>query len=170
MIQIRHEEPNDYASVREVNELAFAGTAEAKLVDVLRAANKAVVSLVATIQGRVVGHILFSAVTVARAPENFRGVGLAPMSVLPEFQKRGIGSNLVREGLASCRRHGYEAVVVLGHVGFYPRFGFVRAKDYGLYNEYQAIDSFMVLELREGVLGQIHGLVKYAPEFRDAGC
>jgi putative acetyltransferase len=59
---------------------------------------------------------------------------------------------------------------VLGHIDFYPRFGFVRAKDHGLENEYDALDSFMVLELQKGILKRIHGLVKYAPEFRDAEC
>src|SRR4029077_14492876 len=103
-------------------------------------------------------------------PENFRGIGLGPMSVLPEFQNKGIGSRLVREGLEACKRDGYDAVVVLGHTKFYPRFGFSRAKDYGLDNEYNATDAFMVMELQVGVLGKISGLVKYAPEFREAGC
>jgi putative acetyltransferase len=121
-------------------------------------------------QGSVVGHILFSPVNVAIAPENFRGVGLGPMSVLPEFQNRGIGSSLVREGLEACRRLGYDAVVVLGHTKFYPRFGFTTAKDHGLDNEYNASDAFMVMELKSGVLEGIKGLVKYAPEFREVGC
>jgi putative acetyltransferase len=92
------------------------------------------------------------------------------MSVLPEFQNRGIGSRLVREGLEACRQRDYEVVVVLGHIDYYPRFGFVRAKDRGLDNEYDAVDAFMVMELRKGVLERIHGLVKYAPEFRDTEC
>ena len=115
MIAIRNETPDDRAAIRDVNERAFGRHDEATLVDMLRSANKAVVSLVALDQGRVVGHILFSAVTVAVAPENFRGLGLGPMSVLPEFQNRGIGSRLVREGLEACKRDGYDAVVVLGH-------------------------------------------------------
>ena len=148
MIEIRQETPDDFPAVRDVNERAFGGAAEAQLVDMLRAANKAVVSLVALHQGRVVGHILFSPVTVTQAPENFRGVGLAPMSVLPEFQNKGIGSKLVRDGLEACKREGYDAVVVLGHTKYYPRFGFSRAKDYGLDNEYDALDAFMVVELK----------------------
>jgi putative acetyltransferase len=170
MIEIRSERPEDYPEVREVNERAFGGVAEAMLVEMLRAASRAVVSLVAVDQNRVVGHVLFSPVTVAEAPENFSGVGLAPMSVLPEFQNRGIGSRLVREGLEVCRQRGYEVVVVLGHIAYYPRFGFVRAKDCGRDNEYNAVDSFMVMELRKGVLDRIHGLVKYAPEFRETEC
>ena len=170
MIEIRRETPEDFPAVRDVNERAFGGAAEAQLVDMLRAANKAVVSLVAIHQGRVVGHILFSPVTVTQAPETFRGVGLAPMSVLPEFQNKGIGTKLVRDGLEACKREGYDAVVVLGHTKYYPRFGFSRAKDYGLDNEYDALDAFMVVELKEGVLQTISGLVKYASEFHNAGC
>jgi putative acetyltransferase len=169
VIEIRSEMPGDRPAVREVNERAFGRPEEATLVDMLRSAGKALVSLVALDQGRVVGHILFSTVTVDVAPANFRGVGLGPMSVLHEFQNKGIGSRLVREGLETCRREGYDAVVVLGHTRFYPRFGFSRASDYGLDNEYNASDAFMVMELRRGVLEGAGGLVKYAPEFRDAG-
>ena len=170
MIEIRNEIPDDVPAIRNVNERAFSGCAEAQLVDMLRAANKAVVSLVAQHGDRVVGHILFSPVTVTNAPRTFRAVGLAPMSVLPEFQKTGIGSRLVRDGLAASERLGYDIVVVLGHVHYYSRFGFSRAKDYGLDNEYQALDAFMVLELKRGVLKTISGLVQFAPEFQEAGC
>ena len=128
MIEIRHETPDDVPAVREVNEQAFGRFAEANLVDMLRAAQKAVISLVALHQGRVVGHILFSPVTVAQAPEHFRGIGLAPMSILPEFQNKGIGSALVRDGLGACQREGYDAVVVLGHTKFYARFRVFESK------------------------------------------
>ena len=92
------------------------------------------------------------------------------MSVLPEFQNRGIGSRLVREGLAACQEAGYDIVVVLGHVGYYPRFGFAQAKDFGLDSEYEATDAFMVLELTKGALAAVSGLVRFAPEFNEAGC
>ena len=170
MIEIRSETPADHSAIRDVNDRAFGGPAEGKLVDMLRSANKALISLVAFHQNQVLGHILFSRVTVAVAPEAFRAVGLAPMSVLPEFQNRGIGSRLVRTGLEACMRDGYDAVVVLGHTEFYPRFGFLRASDFGLDNEYDAVDSFMVTELRKGSLQGVRGLVQYAPEFRDLGC
>jgi len=169
-IEIRSERPDDARAIRDVNERAFGGPAEATLVDLLRAANKAVVSLVAQHGDQVVGHILFSPVTVANAPGSFRGAGLAPMSVLPEYQNRGIGSRLVRDGLVACQEAGFDIVVVLGHVGFYPRFGFAPAAHHGLGNEYDASDAFMVLELRSGVLGSISGLVKFAAEFGEAGC
>jgi putative acetyltransferase len=165
LIEVRGETPADHAGIRELNERAFGRPAEARLVDSLRAAHRAVVSLVAIDQNRIVGHILFSPVTISEAPETFRAVGLAPMSVLPEFQKRGIGSRLVRDGLDACRRQGCDAVVVLGHTKYYPRFGFVNAKECGLDNEYNADQAFMVTELREGALRKISGVVKYAREF-----
>jgi putative acetyltransferase len=91
-------------------------------------------------------------------------------SVLPEFQNRGIDSRLVRESLEACKREGCDAIVVLGQPKFYPRFGCLKARDYSLDNEYNAADAFMVMELQGGVLEGISGLVKYANEFRDAGC
>lgn len=166
MTQTRPERTDDAAAIRRVNERAFGAPAEADLVDRLRAAGKSVVSLVAVQGDVVVGHILFSPISVTHAPASFRGVGLAPMSVLPEFQRTGIGSQLVLDGLEACRRAGYDAVVVLGHTGFYPRFGFVKAEDHRLDNEYEASDAFMVLELESGALKGVSGLVKFAPEFQ----
>lgn len=163
--EIRGELPGDLAAIRHLNERAFDGPAEAKLVDLLRAAGKATVSLVAILDDRIVGHILFSPVTIAQAPAGVRAAALAPMSVLPEFQNRGIGSQLVREGLEACREHGFDLIVVLGHINYYPRFGFQKASDHGLASDYDAGDAFMVLPLGEGVLQKVRGLVRYAPQF-----
>jgi len=170
MFEIRTEKPDDYAGIREVHVLAFGGDEEANLVELLRNRKKACISLVAMSAHRVVGHIVFSAVSISSAPKTFRGIGLAPLAVLPEFQERGVGSQLTQAGLEACRKAGYDAVVVLGHTSYYPRFGFSRAKDYGLDNEYNAEDAFMVMELRPGALHGLAGLVQYAPEFREAGC
>jgi putative acetyltransferase len=170
MIEIRAERPEDVDAIRDVNERAFGNSAEARLVDRLRMANKIVISLVASHGHRIVGHILFSPVTVTNAPESMRAVGLAPMSVVPEYQNQGIGSRLVRDGLAACQRAGLDMVVVLGHVGYYPRFGFVPAENHGLGNEYGATDAFMVLALRKAALERLSGVVRFGPEFREAGC
>jgi putative acetyltransferase len=162
---IRLERPEDVDSVRVVNQRAFGGDAEAKIVDVLRAMPSAV-SLVALINGQVTGHILFTPVEVERVPEGLKAVGLAPLAVLPEEQRHGIGTALVRKGLDVCRLLGYGLVVVLGHPEFYPRFGFKPASDYGLHCVYPApAETFMVLELRPGTLKTASGLVKYQPEF-----
>jgi putative acetyltransferase len=167
MLFIRGERPEDIAAIHEVHELAFGRPAEADLVDVLRANRKAMLSLVAVEDERIVGHILFSPVTIEFAERTFPAVGLAPMAVLPEWQRRGIGSQLVKAGLVVCRNAGYECVVVLGHPTYYPRFGFVPASRYGLKSEYEVLnEAFMVLAWHEGALQDRGGVARYQPEFR----
>jgi putative acetyltransferase len=142
--------------VHAVHASAFPSDVEARLVDALRRNNHATISLVATVAGEVVAHVLFSPVSPGR------GLGLAPLAVRPEFQKQGIGSALVRAGLAAAA-HDY--VVVLGDPAYYGRFGFRRARDFDLDNQYGAGDEFMALELRPGALAGVRGLVQYSPEF-----
>jgi putative acetyltransferase len=163
---IRAETPGDRKSVHRVNELAFPTPSEADLVDALRENAHPYISLVAIDEDQVVGHIFFSPVTIESASDSFTAMGLAPMAVLPEYQRRGIGTLLVREGLQECRRIGHDVVVVLGHPEYYPRFGFVRASSKGLRSEYDVPDEvFMVAELTTGALKGRTGLVKYHPEF-----
>lgn len=164
---IRPEQPDDMTGVRYVNELAFEGPNEARIVDLLRERGKALISLVAISGEQVVGHILFSPVTIEPAYDHLRFIGLAPVAVLPGQQRRGIGSALVEAGLQRCLELGFHAVVVLGHPDYYPRFGFSRAGAFGLTNEYGQDEAFMVLELRSGCLCGVQGLVRYAPEFAE---
>ena len=140
---------------------AFPTDAEARLVDALRDARRAVLSLVAEHDGQVVGHVLFSPMHSNRG----QGLGLAPVAVLPRDQRQGIGAALIRAGIEACRAAGFDYVVVLGDPGYYRRFGFRRALDLGLQNEYGAHDEFMVLELRLGGLAGVAGMVKYCSEF-----
>jgi putative acetyltransferase len=168
MIQIRDAAPADNAAISEIHLAAFGGPMEARLVRLITERKKALISLVALREGRVVGHILFSRVTVANAPAAFNAVGLAPVAVLPDFQKQGIGSKLIREGLQLCSQAGYDAVVLLGYPAYYSRFGFARAADFGLENEYGVVDEFMVLPLRDGALDKVSGLARYVPEFQEA--
>ena len=168
-MEIRPYIPEDAAAVREVHRRAFDGSEEEPhLVELLHRAKAASVSLVAVMVSQVVGHILFSPV-VLDGRSGLRMVGLAPVGVLPEYQGKGIGSRLVREGLAACRDAGYGVAVVLGEPSYYSRFGFVRASEYGLGNEYGVDDHFMVAELERGVLDRASGTVRYRPEFREAG-
>lgn len=163
MITLRAEAAADIPAVHRVNELAFGRPGEADLVDALRAAARPYISLVAAEEGQVVGHIFFSPVTLEDSACAI--LGLAPMAVLPEHQRRGVGSQLVRAGLEECRRIGCDAVVVLGHPEYYPRFGFVPASRKGLRCEYPVPDEvFMVTELRPNAVSR-PGLVKYHPEF-----
>jgi len=152
--------------VREVLLRAFDGPGEADLVDRLRSAGAATVSLVAEVEGEVVGHILFSPIEIEGADSKASGVGLAPMAVLPDHQRSGIGSELVREGLARCRELGELRVVVLGHPEYYPRFGFVPANTFGIVSDYDVPDEvFMVQELGPGALDGVNGTAHYRPEF-----
>jgi len=168
MVVVRREEPRDIPAVRYVNERAFGRPAEANLVDALRGRQKVTLSLVAVQDDQVLGHILFSPITIEAGEKVFHAVGLAPMAVLPERQRQGIGSLLVRIGLAECRKAGYECVVVLGHPEYYPRFGFVPASKYGMTCEYDVPDEvFMAIELREGALLGRAGTAKYQPEFNE---
>jgi putative acetyltransferase len=169
LITIRAENAEDIPAVRRVNELAFGRPNEAALVDALRAASEPQVSLVAVEDGRVVGHIFFSPVSIESETPISTAMGLGPMAVLAEYQRQGVGSQLVREGLRECRRSGCDVVVVLGHPEFYPRFGFIPAVEKGLHSEYPVPDEvFMVTELEPGALRGRRGLVKYRPEFGEA--
>jgi putative acetyltransferase len=167
MISVRVERPDDADSVRATNDLAFGGPLEGQIVDALRSKTEHL-SLVATIDGLVVGHIFFTPVTIAPAVTT-RIAGLAPMAVRPEHQRAGVGKRLVRAGLDECRRAGYSAVVVLGHPEYYPRFGFVPAHTFGLTCEFPSPpEAFMAVELLPGALTGIRGLVRYLSEFSDA--
>jgi putative acetyltransferase len=152
-------------AVRVVHQAAFPTDAEARLVDLLRANGRASVSLVADLDTAVVGHVLFSPVSVESVIVDVSGVGLAPLAVLPEHQQHGIGSRLVESGIRACRRAGFGFVTVLGDPQYYHRFGFQRALAVGLANEYGVDDEFMVVELRPGLLSNLRGRVRYGPEF-----
>jgi putative acetyltransferase len=164
-MRIRPETEADRAAVREVNEAAFETPAEADLVEVLHDKGVSVVSLVAEVDGEVVGHILFSRVSLAgHAQLNL--VGLAPMAVVPGHQRKGIGSALVRQGLGRCKECGCCAVVVVGYPQYYPRFGFAPAGRFALRCEYDVpADVFMVAELEAGALSNASGLVHYDDAF-----
>jgi len=112
-MRIRPEAQADSAAVRSVNVAAFETPAEADLVEALHRKDMSLVSLVAEADGRIVGHILFSPVSLAEHV-NLNLMGLAPMAVAPDYQRKGIGSALVREGLARCKDLGCRAVVVVG--------------------------------------------------------
>ena len=164
---IRGEQKSDFSFVYAVNAVAFETPAEAKLVETLRAEAAPLVSLVAEKAGAIVGHILFSPVHISGCPD-LKIMGLAPMAVAPEHQRRGIGSALVRAGLEECRRLGFGAVVVLGHPGYYPRFGFLPSARFGIRCEYDVPeDVFMVTELVCGYLRGISGQIQYHATFRN---
>jgi putative acetyltransferase len=177
---VREERPEDVAAIHRVNQLAFGGPGEAELVDRLRAHGKLRVSLVAERGGEVVGHIAFSPMRFAdddaagaphgrpesRAGAVSGGLGIGPVAVVPEQQRRGIGERLMRAGLERCRALGVPWIIVLGHPNYYPRFGFTPASRFGVRCAYPAPDeAFMALELVPDALHGAAGTVHYEPEF-----
>ena len=150
-----------------VNASAFETPAEANLVDVLRREAHPVISLVAEDDGAIVGHIMFSPVSLSDLAD-LKIMGLGPMAVVPKHQRKGIGSALVRAGLEKCKEIAFGAVIVLGHSGYYPRFGFSPSVRYGIRCEYDVPeDVFMVTELQPGYLKNASGIIKYHPAFND---
>lgn len=167
MLEIRPETAADSAAVRLIHEAAFETSAEANLVNSLRERADPLISLVAGYQGEITGHVLFSPVTLKGHPD-LKLMGLAPMAVRPEYQRRGTGSQLVRAGLQHCRDAHVTAVVVLGHPEFYSKFGFVPASQFGLCCEYEVPDeAFMVLELQPDGLSERTGTVQYHAAFKE---
>lgn len=163
---IRSEEPQDIAAIRYVNEQAFGGSAEANAIDLLRERGAATLSLVAVIAEQIVGHLFFTPATIESPARSWPNVGLAPLSVLPDYQRQGIGTALMDAGLEECRRLGHERVIVLGHPDYYPRFGFERASRYGVRFEFEAPDeACMILALHPGALDGVSGVAKYQPEW-----
>src|SRR5229473_5179817 len=166
---IRPERPEDASRVRHVNELAFGQSAEADLVERLRQACTDSLSLVAEDDDAVVGHILFTSVVVESAGRRVLGMGLAPMAVLPDRQRQGIGSQLVRRGLDILRERGCAFVVVVGHPEYYPRFGFETASVHGLASQWEGVPdaAFMVLVLDVHAMAGVSGVAKYREEFNE---
>jgi putative acetyltransferase len=163
-IQVRKETAEDYAGIRAVNRLALAGESEAALVDRLRADGLVVVSLVAVLEERIVGHILFSRLRIETVEGSAGAVALAPMAVRPEHQRSGVGSVLVRHCLGACRARGESIVVVVGHPHYYPRFGFSARLAERLAGPFPG-DAVMALELKPGALVGVSGAVRYPEAF-----
>lgn len=144
---------------------AFETSAEADLVDALRAQARPIVSLVAEVDGEIVGHILLSPVALDGHPE-LRLMGLAPIAVAPAHQRQGIGSALVRAGLERCRRLGFGVVVVLGHPSYYPRFGFAPPVRFGIRCERDAPEeAFMLIALQPEYLQEASGIARFHSVF-----
>lgn len=162
---IRPETPADLNAIHEVNRLAFGQDAEADLVNGLRRGGFVRMSLVAEVNGQIVGHILFSKVTITTETGVIEALALAPMAVLPMHQRRGIGTKLVEEGLRACQEAGHRIVVVLGHPGFYPRFGFSAAMAEPLASTFGGGEAWMAVELVPGSLAGVVGRVEWPGPF-----
>ena len=155
----------ELAGIRKINIAAFGGVEEADLVDKLREDGHALLSLVAELDGGVVGHILFSRMWIKTPQALIDAVALAPVAVLPEHQRKGIGSLLIRRGLELLCERREKIVIVLGHPSYYPKFGFSTEPARRLESPFPR-DAFMALELEPGALEGIEGPVVYPPAFR----
>lgn len=167
-IIIRSETAADYEAIFTINNSAFKTDDEARLVSTLRkqGAFDPKLSLVAECDGSLVGHILFTPVEIVGEADAVKALGLGPMAVMPNHQRQGIGSKLVREGLSVCKRLEHKLVFVLGHPKFYPRFGFLPASSKGCKSTFPVPDEiFMVRKLIPGGCNGVTGTVKYHPEF-----
>ncbi len=164
---VREESPTDITAIHRLNAAAFDSDAEARLVDRLRSNGALSLSLVAELDGEVVGHIAFSSVVVTRADgSTASGIGLAPMAVSSAHRRHGIGARLIADGIAGLRAENHRFCVVLGHAEYYPKHGFTRASDLGIRWEQPGTEEvFFVQELAPGGLSGVSGVVRYREEF-----
>jgi putative acetyltransferase len=161
---LRGENPREQGAVRSLNEAAFGRPDEADLIDRLRTEDAVLASFVAECEKRIVGHILFSRMLIETGNGPMSAVALAPLAVLPEHQRRGLGGQLIRHGLDWLRERGEQVVIVLGHPEYYPRFGFSSDRARSLASPFPA-EAFMALELLPGALDGICGRVRYPNAF-----
>ncbi len=164
-IVIRNEYPDDFGRVDQINRLVFDGDGEMRLVQNLRTNGDLLLSMVAELGGVVVGHIAYSRGYIEEKLDRIPSVGLGPMAVHPAHQRKGLGSQLVMDSLASLKEMGEAHCFVLGHTWFYPKFGFLPASAFGVDSVYQAGDHFMGQELIERSLKNRSGLFVYSSAF-----
>jgi putative acetyltransferase len=162
MVEIRSERFEDIPSIRDVNDRAFGQPREGRIVDALRSNRAVLLSLVATVEERVAGHILYSSATIDSVP----GAALGPVAVLPECQRQGVGTALITAGNERLRQSGCPFIVLVGHPGYYPRFGFRPASAHNIRCQWKVRDeAFMVLVLDEERMRNVTGLAVYRDEF-----
>lgn len=164
IIRCERNDTGEWLAIHSVNEAAFGRPDEAELVGNLRSAGVVLVSVVAELDKRIVGHILFTRMSIETACGAVSAVALAPLAVLPEFQRQGIGGQLIRHGLDLLRERGEQIVIVLGHPDYYPRFGFSSEKARLLESPFPQ-EAFMAMELRPGALDGVCGKVRYPAAF-----
>jgi len=166
-VQVRHARQGDEDAIACVHDRAFGQLTESRIVAAVRRAGRAVISLVAVDPSGIVGHVLFTPLAVDSPGQPISALALGPMAVFPEVQRSGVGSRLVAAGLEACALTGCQVVAVIGHPGYYPRFGFRPGVTYGLRSEFAVPDDvFMIAELTAGVLMGRAGIVRYTEEFR----
>lgn len=172
-MKLRNAGPDDFSAILDIHRRAFAASQlgynnEAELVGALHAAGDAVCSVVAEVEGGLIGHVLFSRMAVEADGLPLRATGLAPVSVLPDAQRSGVGVALIQAGLKQLRADGFQISFVLGHPDYYPRFGY-RAALAVPYESPFSGQHFMALHLDSGLALPQRGKAEYAPAFARMG-
>lgn len=172
-ITLRQENKNDFQSVFQLIEKAFekeeySDHKEQFLVERLRKSDAFIpeLSIVAELDGKIVGHILFTKLKIKNDLNSFESLALAPVSVLPEFQEKGIGSKLILYGHEIAKDLGYKSVILLGHQDYYPRFGYEVCEKYNIKMPFDVpAENCMVIALTEDGLKDVNGEVVYPSVF-----
>lgn len=172
---IRRETKEDYDKIREVIISAFKAIVERDnefnewtLVEKIRASSFYIneLSLVAEVEGKIVGHIMFTPVKIKGSDRVYESLDLAPVSVHEDFQNRGIGKLLVSTGIEAAKKLGYKSIIVMGHPKYYQSFGFKLASDWKIGNDNNYDSKYLfALELVDGGLDGVNGIVEYCPAF-----
>jgi len=170
MVQIRGEKRSDYDAIKFINDEAFNQPQEGNIIEKLRNSDSKTLSLIAEMNNKIIGHIFFSSVKIEGHAEIIDGMGLAPMAVLPEYQKQGIGKMLVNEGISILKSQLIPYIIVLGHEDYYPRFGFEIASKYGLQSQWDEVpdEAFMILVFNHDMMKNVRGIAKYREEWNEA--
>lgn len=166
--QIRAEQPEEFPRIKEILDLAFQQEEEGQIVERIRASDAYVpeLSLVAIWEKEIIGHIVFSEIKIENEKNSYRALALAPMAVHPDFQRKGIGNQLIKSGLEVARQLGRDRVIVLGHAEYYPKFGFLPASKWNIKAPFPVPDEvFMALALKNGGLDNVEGTVIYSKAF-----
>lgn len=166
-MKIRAEQPLDYQGIAETILQAFSQDNEVRLVQEIRNSDRYIpnLSLVAEVDGVIVGHILFSYIDLVNDDVTYKVLGLAPLAVRSHFQNQGIGSALVREGLIKAETMGQSMAIVLGHPHFYPRFGFKPSIQYGIESPFRVSEEFFMVKTLNTYQNIQRGKVVYPPAF-----
>ncbi len=165
---VRPEAPGDAGAIRKVHEAAFGRPNEADLVEAIRRSPEFVpeLSLVAEREGEIVGHAMLSLARIVGEPHAVEVLALAPVAVLPAYQRQGVGSLLVPAGIERARALGFRSIVLLGHPTYYPRFGFVPAERYGIVPPWgEPTPALMAMPLVPDGLTGVQGRLVYPPAF-----
>jgi putative acetyltransferase len=166
---IRREQPQNIPEIHQVHIRAFGRQQEASIVDELRKNCNSILSLVAFTDGKVIGHILLSPVVIEGKHGKLVGTGLAPHAVLPEYQRKGIGTQLIQTAISRIKEGGCPYIIVIGHPEYYARFGFEQAGRIGICCERKVPDeSFMILILDKKAMNGITGVTRYRHEWAEA--